>query len=294
MSNTNEVEVIESTGFADEIPMERAPAAVQIAESKAVQEVQAKLIIAKKFPRDEVAAFARIMKACKRIILAEQAIYRLPISGDTKTGPSIRLAEVLIMNWGNASYGIKEISRENGRSHCIAFCWDQETNTSVESEFTVEHWIEVGKKGTPKTKKVISDPVEIDRLILNRGARRVRNCILGVIPGDVVDEALKACKATLAKGGGEPLSDRIRKMVSAFTELSVSQEMIEERLGHPIDQTTGDEIVDLTGIYKAIVDKQAKRENYFKTGEKPTDEGAQSVADKIKAMANGGADATAP
>lgn len=277
-----------SEEFADQIPMERAPAAVSIAESKAVQEVQAKLIIAKKFPRDEVDCYNRIMKSCKRILLAEQAIYRLPISGDTKTGPSIRLAEVLIQAWGNASYGIKEISRENGRSHCVAFCWDQQTNTSVESEFTVEHWIEVGKKPNPKVKKPITDPVEIDRLILNRGARRVRNCILGVIPGDVVDDALKACRATLAKGGGEPLSDRIRKMVAAFTELSVSQEMIEERLGHPIDQTTGEEIVDLTGIYKAIVDKQAKRENYFKTGEKVVDETSQSVADKIKAMANGG------
>jgi hypothetical protein len=270
----------------ENLPVERAPAIVEIQQSRAVQEVQSKLVIAKKFPRDHDVAFASIMKACKRIRLAEQAIYALPIGGTVQKGPSIRLAEVLIQSWGNAAYGIKEISRESGRSHCLAFCHDYETNMSVELEFTAEHWIEVGKKGQPKTKRILTDPVEIDRLIANRGARKVRNCILGVIPGDVVDDALKACKATLAKGDGEPLSDRIRRMLVAFSEHGITKEMIEARLDHPLDQTNGDELVDLQGIYKALVDKQAKRSDYFVTGEKVNDDATQSVADKIKAMGN--------
>ena len=274
----------EETKALTEVEVEhesQLPATIAIEQSKAVQEVQAALVIAKRFPRDENQAFARIMKACQRLILAEQAVYRLPISGQTHEGPSIRLAEVLAQAWGNLKFGIKELSREKGRSHCVAYCWDHETNTSVELEFAVDHWIEVGKKGQPKIKKPITDPVEIDRLIANRGARKLRNCILNVIPGDIVDEAVKACKKTLAKGGGEPLSDRIRKMVAVFQELSISQEMIEERLKHPIDQTTGDEIVELTAIYKSLVDKQAKRSDFFNTGEVDTPK--SGLADKLRA-----------
>lgn len=267
-----------------EVEKENLPAMVAIEQSRAVQEVQAALVIAKKFPRDEVAAYSRIMKSCLRITLAEQAVYRLPIGGKTHEGPSIRLAEVLAQAWGNIKFGIKEISRENGKSNCIAYCWDQETNTSSEIEFTVEHWIEVGKAPAPKTKKAVTDPVEIDRLIANRGARKLRNCILNVIPGDIVEEAVKACKKTVANGGGEPLTDRIRKMVAAFQEISVSQQMLEERLKHPIEETTGEEIAELYAICKSIYDKQAKRSEFFNTGE--VDKRESKLSEQVKAMNN--------
>ena len=259
------------------------PAKIEIEKSKAVQEVQASLIIAKKFPRDQNASYQKIMESCKRLTLASQAIYSLPISGSAKTGPSIRLAEVLAISWGNISFGVKEVSRENGRSHCLAYCWDQEANTRSESEFTVEHWIEVGKGGN-KTRKSISDPVEIDRLIANRGSRKLRNCILHVIPPDIVEAALKACKATMAKGDGKPLADRIRECVALFAEVGVTIGMIEDRLKHPMDQTNGEEIADLAAIYKSIVDKQAKRTDFFNTGEKNTSEASQDIANKIKNM----------
>lgn len=271
---------------------DQLPAQVQIEQSKAIQEVQAALVIAKRFPRDEVAAFARIMKACNRLGLAEQAIYALPISGKNHEGPSIRLAEVMAQAWGNIKFGIKEISRTQGRSHCAAYCWDQETNGMSESEFTVDHWIEVGKNGAPKTKKILTDPVEIDRLIANRGARKLRNCILSVMPSDVIDDAMRACRATLAKGGGEPLSDRIRKAVVAFESVAVSKQMLEEYLKHPIEETMGEEIVGLMGIYKSIVDKQAKRADFFKTGE--VEKQTSPLAEKLKGAQSADPIATEP
>lgn len=236
---------------------------ILIEQSRAVAETQAALVIAKRFPRDQVAAHKRIMDSCKRLTLAESAVYKLPIGGKVQSGPSIRLAEMLAQQWGNLEFGIREVERSNNRSKCIAFCWDKETNTRAELEFEVEHWIEVGKGNQPKRKKPITDPVEIDRLIANRGARKLRNTILNILPGDVVDGAVKACKATMARGGGEPLIDRIKKMVATFGEIGVSQAMIEERLGHQIDLTTGEEIADLIPIHKSIIDKEASRNKFF-------------------------------
>ena len=46
--------------------------------SRQAQEVQAAMVIAKKFPRDEVDAYNRIMRACQRRKLAESAMYEYP------------------------------------------------------------------------------------------------------------------------------------------------------------------------------------------------------------------------
>lgn len=233
-----------------------------VENSRAIQEVQASLIIAKRFPRDENAAFARIMTSCKRISLATHAIYNLPISGRNQSGPSIRLAEVLAQAWGNLKFGFKEYSRADGVSSCNAYCWDQETNTNSEIDFEVEHFIIA--KGA---KKFITDPAEIDRLIANKGSKKLRQCILKVIPPDIVEEAMNQCKETIKKGDGSPIGDRIRKMVAAFSHIGVTQEMIEKRVKKSIDLIDPDELVDLTATYKSLVDNQAKKNYYFDTGE---------------------------
>src|SRR3990167_10782158 len=242
---------------------------VAIESSRAATEMQSAFLIAKKFPRDETASYNRVMTSCKRISLATQAIYNLPISGKNQSGPSIRLAEVLATSWGNLRFGFHEYGREDGKSSCKAFCLDLETNTNSEIDFEVEHFIEVGTKGN-KSKKFISDPSELDRLIANRGSKKLRQCILKVIPPDVVEDAMNQCKETIKKGDGSPVSDRVRKMVVAFGNLSVTQEMIEKRLGHGIDITNADELVDLIAIYKALVDNQAKRGAYFSMSEEET------------------------
>ena len=82
--------------------------------SRQAQEVQAAMIVAKRFPRDEVMSHNRILNACKRRSLAERAVYEYPRGGENVTGPSIRLAEVMAQNWGNLDFGITELEQKNG------------------------------------------------------------------------------------------------------------------------------------------------------------------------------------
>ena len=53
------------------------------------------MVIAKKFPRDEVESYNRILRSCQRKSLAESAMYEYPRGGTKVTGPSIRLAETM-------------------------------------------------------------------------------------------------------------------------------------------------------------------------------------------------------
>ena len=230
-----------------------------MATTRESQEVQAAVFMAKRFPRDENAALARIAQSCQRRGLAEKAIYTYPKGGQNVTGPSIRLAEALAQSWGNLQCGVVELSQTAGESTCMAYCWDIETNFRDTKVFTVPHAIQT-KKGT----KALTDPREIYEHVANQGARRKRACILAVIPKDVVDAAIEACAKTLSTAYKEPLIDRLRKMVTVFqNEFSVPLESIERYIGYKLDSFTEMDMVTLRGVYTAIKEGSAKREDYF-------------------------------
>ena len=114
-------------------------ALVDIESARATQEVQASMIIAKRFPRDEIAAYQKIIKACERPSLAKEALYAYPRGGQMITGPSIRLAEAMAQAWGNLDFGVRELSQKNGVSEVEAYAWDLETNTRQTKTFQVKH-----------------------------------------------------------------------------------------------------------------------------------------------------------
>ena len=125
--------------YGNSMPAAQNHATTEMVISRQAQEVQAAMVIAKKFPRDEVQSFNRIMKACQRKTLAEQAMYEYPRGGTKVTGPSIRLAEAMAQNWGNLDYGIVELEQKNGESQVMAYAWDLETNTRQTKIFSVPH-----------------------------------------------------------------------------------------------------------------------------------------------------------
>jgi hypothetical protein len=229
-------------------------------EARAVAEVQAAYVIAKKFPRNQHESYMNIIDACKRPFLAEQAMYAYPRGGTLVTGPSIRLAEAMAQSWGNLDCGVREISQSNGVSVAEAYAIDLQTNTRVTKIFHVPH-----VRDTKKGRQVLKDARDIYEMVANQGSRRLRACILGILPGDVIEAAVNQCKKTL-ESGELPLADRIRIMVTKFDELGVKVEHLEKRLAHKLEATIPQEIVTLQGIYKAIKDGFAAREDFFEIG----------------------------
>jgi len=235
-----------------------APAGVEVAKAKASQEVQAAVFMAKQFPRDYDLAYARIMKACTRKTLASQAVYSYPRGGETVTGPSIRLAEALAQAWGNMQAGIKEIDQRDGVTTMEAYAWDLETNTRISKEFHVKH-----ERHTKRGVNKLTDPRDLYEVAANNGARRMRACILSVIPGDVIEDAVRQCKKTLTDTG-EPLDIRVRNMVNVFEkEFRVTKDQVEKYIGYSSANFDIDDLVNLIGVHKAIKDKVGKREDYF-------------------------------
>lgn len=227
--------------------------------SREMEEVKGQIFMAKQFPRNVFQAEQRVLDTCCRPALAQVAMYQYPRGGQRVTGPSIRLAEAIAQNWGNLSYGIQELEQREGESVAKAFCWDLETNVRQEKVFTVKHSMKA--KGTIKK---LEDPRDIYEKVANDGARRLRSCILGVIPGDIIDKAIDQCNKTLAGNSAGPLKDRIAKALKAFKENHrVTQEMIELKFGYNADSFTEYDYVELINIFNSLRDGMSKAEDWF-------------------------------
>lgn len=193
-----------------------------MATTRQAQEVQAAMVVAKNFPRDTRQSMNRILEACMRPTLAEAATYEFSRAGTKIYGPSIRLAEAIAQSWGNIDFGFTELERKKSESTVLAYAWDLETNTRQSRVFTLRL-----QRDTKSGSYALTEERDIYELIANQASRRVRNCILSLIPGDVIDAAMKQCELTLKQQtNGVPIEQRRQDMVAAFAEYGVTPEML--------------------------------------------------------------------
>jgi len=254
----------EIQGWSTETKVAASPIATDIRQASVVtraqKEIEGSIILAKKFPRDEQQAYNRIIAACRRVGMAEKAVYAYKRGSEQVEGPSIRLAEVAARAWGNLDFGLRELERNTQSSLVEAYCWDLETNTKRRLEFEVT-LARYTKKGVVH----LENDRDIYEHIANFGARRLRNCILACIPDDVTADAVVECKKTMARGyQGDNKKDAIRKMILAFDEIGITSEQIKKYLNLPnIEAAHESQFVKLRQIYASIKDGVALPGEFF-------------------------------
>src|SRR4030095_4073149 len=247
---------------------------IAVAQQREIAEVQAAMLVARMNPRDEKAAVDRIIEACTRLTLTENALYSYSRGGTDVTGPSIRLAEVLAQNWQNIDFGIRELEQREGESTVEAFCWDVQNNVRQRKVFQVAHVRYSKAKGNT----VLSDPRDIYEMVANQGARRLRACILGVVPGDVIEAAIKQCEVTLGVKA-EVTPERLKSLVEKFAEFGVTREMIEGRIQRNLEAMTPALLVQLGKIYNSLKDGMSAPADGFGAARSRPEKGSLSVED---------------
>lgn len=250
---------------------------VEVESSRSVAEVQAMVAVAKRFPRNPIDATERILNECQRAKLAEAALYTYSRGGTEISGPSIRLAEAIARNWGNLEFGIKEIAQGQGQSEMLAYCLDLENNVRQSKTFVVKH-IRYTKRGSYN----LEDPRDTYEVTANQGARRLRACILGVIPGDVVDAAVAQCEQTL-KAKADTSAEAVKKMVDAFKAHGVTKEHIEKRIQRRLDAITPAQVIALRKIYTSLQDGMSSAGDWFEVeAPAPAKSGTDALKDALK------------
>jgi len=230
---------------------------VQVAQAKAQAEAFASIMAAKNWPRNEAKAADKLLNACMRPKLAEQAVYVYARGGQDIQGPSIRLAEAAARAWGNLKYGFKVTASDKLHSEVLCYAYDMESNIPVERSFVVSH-----VRHTKNGDKLLTDPRDIYEKVANEAMRRVRACILECIPGDVIESAVEQCDATL-KATADVSEATVKKLVTAFAELGVTKSQIEARIQRRLDSIQPAQVIFLRKVFASIRDGMGKAEDWF-------------------------------
>lgn len=240
---------------------------VQVEQQKAIAEIQARVIVARANPRNPARCTDMILQDCERPSLAEDAVYQYARGGSDISGPSIRLIEAIARRWGNIASGIKEISRHEGTSECVAYAWDLESGYYDERQFQVRHWRDTKGGGYQ-----LKDERDIYELIANMGQRRKRAVLQAMIPGDVIDAAVAQCEKTLTtKADTSP--EAVRRMVSAFEGLGVTKQQLSARIQRNLDAITPAQMMGLKRIFASLRDGMSVPGDWF------ADEASPVIAD---------------
>ncbi len=232
--------------------------------------IKAQLVMAMQHPRNLPAVTQTILDACGRPGLAEAATYEFRRGGQRVSGPSVDLARAMATLWTHvdSGYTIVEDTEDTRLIRCYAH--DLCTGRRVTADQAFRKAIQRRDRQTGVTSwEKTEDQRSIREETAKWAAIGERNCLLQLIPRDVTDAALKKCAKTLHARSTETLeksrADVVRELVEAFSGLDqpVSVEMLERYLGFKLIEIGADQLVVLRGVYKAIRDGNAGREEFF-------------------------------
>lgn len=240
--------------------------------------IQARVYLAKQYPRNTAQAWTTILNACQREGLASVANYNYPVGGQKVRGPSIRLAEELARDWGNIDYGWSEIDRKEKESTVLAYAWDLETNTYRQVTGVIP-LVKTSANGRGSFTTAITSEKDIYQRVAGYASRWIRNCILAIIPADIVDRAVEQCYKTMStKVNLTP--ERIKEMLAKLGELGVSRAQIEARIRQNVETIEPAQFVRLGEIYTSIRDGMSEPSDWF---DMPEEEEPQTASQRIKA-----------
>lgn len=238
-----------------------APALIE--RDRALQEVQAMVVMAQRFPRNPVTAEAEIMAACEYYEFASKSLFQYKRGGQKIEGGTIRFAELIASAWGHMNYGFRVL--ECYQRHCVveSFCWDMQRGTLARRTTHVKFELKLKDGRT----KYLTDPRDQYEMTANYANRRVRACIEQMIPLHLRMKALARVKLTIAEGPkNKPWDQRVADLVKGFKDEGVTVALLEKYLDHPIATLSKDEFVDLMGVFNSIKTKECSREEFFDLG----------------------------
>jgi hypothetical protein len=273
----------QSQGLAD-------PAAIAAAEGVKAM-IQSAYMMALNRPRKADQARAKILAACKRPEFAARAQYSKPVGGKSMTGPSIRLAELAVREWGNIRSDVQVVYEDRMTRRVKVNMLDLETNASFAKEITISKTVErreskgrevLGERANTTGQIVFIVAATDDEIQVKESAmisKVIRNEGLRLIPSDIIDEAMEIAQETLRNRDAQDPESAKKRMVDAFSEFGVWPQDLENYLRHPLAQISPIELGELRKVYQAIKDGDARWSDYI---EAPAAEAKPSTAERVK------------
>lgn len=214
------------------------------------------MLAAIRFPRSEDEARQKIEKLCKRKDFAEKARYKYSRGqGEKKTeitGASVVMAREMARCWKHVRTGFTIIADTEESRTIQAYAWDMENNEHMVQEDTFRKLQQrVGKEGGPTT-WVVPDERDLAELTRNKAGRIIRNCIIHILPWDMVADALEIAKQTSIAGVRENPDAAKKAVLDGFSRINVPIKEVELYMGHSLSSCSPEELEHLREVWTAI------------------------------------------
>jgi hypothetical protein len=234
-------------------------------------EVKARWAIALRNPRDWDVVRTKLMAECRRSAFASVARYTKPVGNGKKvSGPSIRFVEAALRCMGNVYCPTTVISETLTERRVQVQVTDLEQNISWPRQITISKTVE---RKDPTGRTVLSERVNSqqqvtytviateDEIATKEAAiisKAIRTAGLRLLPGDLIDEGQALCIETQKREIKDDPGAAKKKIVDAFAAIGIDPAALKAWLGHPLEQTSTDELQELRDIYAAIREGETK------------------------------------
>ena len=220
--------------------------------------VEARYTMAFHRPRNEEMFRANLLDRCKSPAFADVAFYAKPIGGSKVWGWSIRFAETAARLYKNMEVKTSVVYDDDTKRGVRVCVSDLEANCTVEGEFVLEKVVERRsasgrtvlreRKSADGSHVVFTVLATEDELLTKQNAlvsKYRRQGILQLLPGDILEEAKKACAITRRSEQAEDPKAYARKLIDEFRERGISPEEVQAYVGKQIDLWTADDLESL-------------------------------------------------
>lgn len=231
--------------------------------------IEARHIMALRFPRDMDTVRRRLLKECQRPSFAACAIYHKPI-GKGVEGLSIRFAEAAARAMTNINCESFVVYDDEQKRIVQVQVTDLEANLPWSKGVVIGKTVErnkladgqraLGRRKNSKGYDVFIVEATDDDILNKQNAiesKAFRTGILRVLPGDLQDECIQAIRATqLDADAADPDAAR-RVLADSFDAMGVSPIDLAAYLGHDLGKSTPAELGELRAVWSALNDGEA-------------------------------------
>lgn len=237
----------------DAIETQVVPVEALIALEKVSIDTQ--IATAKQYPRDLGRFFDRLKQlATSNEDIAKSCFYVLPRAGKQISGPSVRFAEIVALNYGNLRIRSRILGRDNKVVKVLGEVVDLENNVGISAE--------VERRITKSDGTLFSDDM-ITTTTNAASAIAIRNALFKVVPKALTQSIYEEVKK-IALGAPEQAGERFKTAVEKFAQLGVG----EDKIFGLIKKKKGDiillpDVEQLIGVYNAIRDGDTTIDEVF-------------------------------
>lgn len=229
----------------------------KVEQARAFAEVAMQVELAKKYPRNMDVVFRRIEETFERSrgLLLKSKWKPFRRGNQLIHGYTIQFARAIAGCVGNFRYAYRELSRGDKQSEMLIYAWDMEINNIQDRIIIIPHTRDKTDYNTTRQyKEAIIHERDIYENNANFASRRLRECILGVLPVSALKKGEETVERLLSEAFPvEKLQEYINKAIESFKKMGVSRKaLIKERGNRPPETWTRNDVVTLKGYAEDI------------------------------------------